>query len=570
MDIILFLLSKFFQQEVWNTIFMILASICINVLQTNAISYITANIINSIQKNAKVLSYTFLKYFIIVSVGFLVLYHFYKIFQNKLLTKMRQWIRFQLIRMLLLVNNDNFSSINFSKLSSPINRLSSVCFMVFNDLITYLLPNIIFLLIISIYFTYNNLTFGGIFIAGNILMLIYLALNWSSMKDKNELYEQQVNDTEAYLVEILYNIDKIVYRGQVENETDIFYEKTNKGIDRAYGFYSTTNNVCSVMNSFVYCTMFGCAGYLVHLYYLKKMPLTIFITFFTILLLYRDKMSSAIQQIPDFIEFMGRSEGVVTLFKSVSDNYEELLEKQKNGPGFGDSIEGKHGDSAKPNLLNLPFERIQFDKVSFQYESADNVLFTDMNVDLKTSGNKIIGITGLSGNGKSTIAKMILKMYQTKTGAVYIDGVDVKEMDADYIRKNITYVNQNSKLFDKKIIDNMMYGCTNEESCRIHLDEILVYPKVKQLYQNLDIMTASSGALGEKLSGGQRQVVNMIGGLINPSKILILDEPTNALDPELKKEILDIIRHFKKYKQCILIITHDQDVHELFDEHIQV
>jgi ABC-type lipoprotein export system ATPase subunit len=63
--------------------------------------------------------------------------------------------------------------------------------------------------------------------------------------------------------------------------------------------------------------------------------------------------------------------------------------------------------------------------------------------------------------------------------------------------------------------------------------------------------------------------VNIISGLINPCKILILDEPTNALDGEIKKELLNLIYDFKKYKQCIIIITHDRDVYPLFTEKIE-
>jgi ABC-type lipoprotein export system ATPase subunit len=58
--------------------------------------------------------------------------------------------------------------------------------------------------------------------------------------------------------------------------------------------------------------------------------------------------------------------------------------------------------------------------------------------------------------------------------------------------------------------------------------------------------------------------------LINPTKILILDEPTNALDPELKQEILLILKNFRKYKKCIFIITHDRDVYSLFDETVEI
>jgi ABC-type multidrug transport system ATPase subunit len=76
--------------------------------------------------------------------------------------------------------------------------------------------------------------------------------------------------------------------------------------------------------------------------------------------------------------------------------------------------------------------------------------------------------------------------------------------------------------------------------------------------------------LGEHVSGGQRQIINIISGLINPTEILILDEPTNALDIELKRELIGIIRDFKKYKKSIIIISHDKDVFPLFDEKIEV
>jgi ABC-type bacteriocin/lantibiotic exporter with double-glycine peptidase domain len=82
----------------------------------------------------------------------------------------------------------------------------------------------------------------------------------------------------------------------------------------------------------------------------------------------------------------------------------------------------------------------------------------------------------------------------------------------------------------------------------------------------VDIYNSNAGSLGENLSGGQRQVVNIISGLISTSKILILDEPTNALDIDLKDEIIQLITEFRKYKKCIIIISHDKDTFRLFDE----
>jgi ABC-type branched-subunit amino acid transport system ATPase component len=554
MNIIYYLLNEFFQEEKQNTIFMIIISFIINIFQTNIISYLTANIIFFIQKSNKPIVYLYFIYFVVISIIYILLYNFYKYFQNKILTKLRQWIKFQLIKMILLINNENFSNINFNKLSSPINRIASVCFMVFTDIITFLLPNITFLIIIALYFLYKNIVFGTTFILGNIIIFLYLYLNWENMMEFNENYEKYVNENESYLLEILNNIDKIIYRGQVNTEIDIFGKKSEKAIEHAFEFYSNTNYHGVIMNMIMYIILFISVYYLIVLYFEKKISLTIFITFFTILLLYRDKMNTIIQQVPDFIEFLGRSESVLKHFRNMETDYLKIIEK----------------DISIMNNPEMEFKTIYFDKISFKYNERDkNSVFDNFSLKMNID-NKIIGITGLSGNGKSTLSKMILKLYRPTTGVIYIDDQNIEDIDTDYLRQNITYVNQNSKLFDRKIIENIHYACNQKEYCDEKLTEIMKYPKIAELFRNMDIHTKDAGSLGANVSGGQSMIINIISGLINPSKILILDEPTNALDSDLKKELIGIIKDFKKYKQTIIIITHDKDCYRLFNETVKI
>jgi len=549
MSIVQYLLKDFFYTEYVNTILMIITSFIINLLQTNGISFITANIISCIQKNNKPSSVLFYKYFIGISITFLLLYSCYKYFQNKLMTKLRQWLRQQLVNIMLLVNNEEFSEINFTKLNSPINRISSISFMVFNDIITFIIPNITFLIIITIFFFYKNKVFGTGFLFGNIFIILYLLTSINDMLAHNDNYEKFVTDTESYLQEILNNIDRIIYRGEVKNEINIFSDKTENSIHHSFLFYSNASFHGIIMLCIVYSIIFISIGYLIYLYFNKQIDNTIFITFFTILLLYRDKMMSIITQVPDFIEFLGRSDSVLKHFKDMEQYY---VVKDR-----------------KYEVVDLQFSKIRFENVTFKYKTSQKPVFENLSVTLNTE-NKIIGITGLSGNGKSTFVKLVLKLYHANSGNIYIDDSSVDEIDPYYIRKNIVYVNQSSKLFDKKVVENMLYGCYDLAVCQEYLTEIMKYDKIKELYQKMDIYNKQSGALGENLSGGQRQIVNIISGLVNPSKILILDEPTNALDTDLKKELLKIIKDFRKYKKCIIIITHDRDVYSLFDETLQL
>jgi ATP-binding cassette subfamily B protein len=554
MNIISYLISEFFKEEKLNTIILCVLSLVITLIQTNGISYITANIIQSVEKNSQKITLEFFKYFIAISILFFIIFYIYKRYQNNLITKIVQWIKFEIFKIILKSNNENMQNINFIEFITPITRISISFYALFFDIITVIIPTIAFLLIISIYFLYENTTFGICFLVANLLLFYYISINWIDLAKEKNVQETIINRNEKFIIDILNNIDKVIYRGETKNEISNFTTLTDDAINSGIGFLNLISNYTSVLTFFVYIIIFISLFYLIQLKYTNKISTTIFITFMTILLLYRDRIIGTINNLPDWLEFIGRIEYITEDFnKMLGDdlNIQELLNKNYN-------------------THELKFDNIKFDNVTFYYKSKKTTpVFTNTSLNIDAN-QKIIGITGLSGKGKSSFAKLLLRLYEPISGKIYIDGVDISTVDPDYIRKNITYVNQNSRLFDKKILDNMMYGCKDTDKCKEYLKDIMKYPKIQGLYKNVDIYNSYAGSLGENLSGGQRQVVNIISGLINPSKILILDEPTNALDPELKRELLMLIGDFKQYKKSIIIITHDRDVYALFDETLKL
>ncbi len=549
MNIIYYLIGQFLQNEKFKVIFIIAISLLINFFKINVISLITANIIKTIQEKNFDNTNKYFYYFIIVFVLYILLNTFYKYFQVKVLTKLRYWIRNEIIKFLLVINNDKYSEINFTKLNSPIFRVSNTCFYVFNMIITTLVPNLTLLMIVSLYFIYKNFKIGTIFFIGNILVLFYLYNIWDNIISQNRNYENNISESESYVVEILNNIDKIIFRGNIQDEIDTHGEKCDKTVSSAVSFYSVANYHVLCMSIIVCITIIISLYYLINQYYEGKMDATLFITFFTILLLYRDLVLGAIQQIPDLIEFMGKKDSLVNIFNDMNENYMEVINKEYD----------EH---------NLDFNEIQFIDINFKYKNSSHYILNNFNLKLDTN-NKIIGIVGLSGNGKSTFAKLLIKLYKYD-GKILIDGTDVQNVDTVYLRENIIFVNQNSKLFDKKIIDNIMYGCNNPNKCHEHLKVIMQYKKIRELFKNIDLYNKKAGLAGENLSGGQRQIINIINGLITPSNIVILDEPTNGLDIELKRDLIEVIKYFKTFKKCIIIISHDDDIFPIFNETIKI
>jgi ABC-type bacteriocin/lantibiotic exporter with double-glycine peptidase domain len=472
--------------------------------------------------------------------------------QTNMLTKLIQWLRREFFEHLIHINNENMMQNNIMSYSSPINRLSYTTYAVISNVLNFLITNVAFLILISGYFMYKSRKLGTVFLFANILIFLYIYWNWEYMVQKRVEVEETMNANESVILDIFNNFDKIIYRGEGANEVKNYKERADDCVEKTVQFYNMTNRHTILLMAIIYLILFFSILYLIAMHQKKEIDNKIFITFFTIVLLYRERMSALIQLIPNYLEFNARNTALLEKIKDI--------DTAENTVSIGGTLY---------KTLNLKFEKIEFKNVSFKYASNQEYVLKNYSLTLRPDNN-IIGLTGISGRGKSTVMKLLIKLYSPEEGDILIDNINIKTIDTEYLRKNITYVNQNSRLFDRKVIDNIMYGCTNPSKCDSHLKFILKYKKIQQLFQGIDFKQKQAGALGENLSGGQRQIVNIISGLINPSKILILDEPTNALDPELKKEIIQIVKEFKKYKKGILIISHDRDVFSIFDENIKL
>jgi ABC-type bacteriocin/lantibiotic exporter with double-glycine peptidase domain len=547
-NIIIELLLSYLKEEQLTAILLVILSLIVNGIQAHGISRITAEMVQSIENVNRERTIEVFFYLCIAFITFLIVSFIYKHLQNNLLTKMRQWLRYNMLNILLKSNKENMDEINYPRISSPINRAASVCFMLFNTIFSMILPDTGFILIVAGFLLLTQPIFGAVFLTGNIIIAAIIAFNWVFMCEKNKLAVETEYDNEASLLEIMHNFDKIIYRGQTEYESSMFESKSKDAFKKALEFQNTMENYGLFINIIVSIIVAIILWWIIAAFYKKEVTATYFITVMTMMVLYRDKMSGVVQIIPDCVEFIGRTNTVLKHFKDISlDRVENVFLPKE-----------------------LPFHSIEFKDVAFKYKTSETDVVSGMSLQFDTSKHDIIGITGLSGKGKSTIMKILLKMHTVKEGKVYIDGVNIDELSPDYIRKNITYVSQNGKLFDRVVLDNIMYGCTYPDTCSAELQQILRYPKVRDLFKNVDIENKRSGNLGENLSGGQRQVVNIIGGLINPSKILVLDEPTNALDAALKLEIMRLIQDYSKKKNAILIITHDKEMMPIFDKVVKL
>lgn len=210
---------------------------------------------------------------------------------------------------------------------------------------------------------------------------------------------------------------------------------------------------------------------------------------------------------------------------------------------------------------------IEYKKIKYRYDKKkEEYLFNTF--DLKIKGGKSYGLIGRAGTGKTTLMKMLIGLHKIEDGEILIDGTDINEIDIDYLRENINYVNQQTKLFNESIIQNIMYG--NQD---ISEDEIKEMMKKYELYEIYSEMASgiegNAGVQGGNLSLGMQKVTMLMRGIIKKSNIVILDEPLAGLDKATKNKVIKLILNESKNK-TLIVITHDNDIIPYLDDVINL
>ena len=212
-------------------------------------------------------------------------------------------------------------------------------------------------------------------------------------------------------------------------------------------------------------------------------------------------------------------------------------------------------DTSEKNMENISPKKtidldgdIVFKDVSFAYN--DNTVLDK--ISLRIPKGKKVALVGLSGSGKSTIANIILRLYDNYSGSILINSKDIKELDLTDVRNSVSIVTQETILFNESIFNNIKYG--NLEASDKEISLVAQNAGVKSFSEELDqkIHTVI-GENGIKLSGGQRQRIAIARALIKDAPLLIMDEATSSLDNITENKIHETINSLMNNKTKLII-----------------
>ncbi|MDO9234471.1 MAG: type I secretion system permease/ATPase [Aquabacterium sp.] len=209
---------------------------------------------------------------------------------------------------------------------------------------------------------------------------------------------------------------------------------------------------------------------------------------------------------------------------------------------------------------------IEFRHVSFAYPGRKETALDD--ISFKVSAGEKVALIGKVGSGKTTLQKLILGLYQPTEGAVLLDGIDMRQLDPADVRRNLGHVSQDVTLFYGTLRDNITFGMPHaQDDAIVAAAETAGMSEFVQRHpQGFDLPV---GERGEQLSGGQRQSVGIARAVLHNTPILLLDEPTSAMDFSTEAVVTQRMQAFSEGKTVVLV-THRTSMLSFVDRVIVV
>lgn len=360
------------------------------------------------------------------------------------------------------------------------------------------------------------------------IMFIFTYFLNKKMKRAFKRNRARVADINAGIEDNLSGIRVVKSFANEDIEIEKFHEGNNNFLSSkriSYGYMGTFQSGITAFTSLINIVVIVTGAVLI---VNSKMQVTDLITF----LLYINTFTEPVKKLINFTE----------TFQNGFAGYERFLEVLAIEPDIQDKKDTVELNSVKGDIV--------FENVSFRYNEDTPEVISNVNLEVKAGD--YVALVGHSGVGKTTLCSLIPRFYEVSSGKILIDGIDIRDIKINNLRRNIGLVQQDIYLFSGTVMDNIRYG--KPDSTEEEVVKAAISANAHDFIMGLpDGYNTDIGQRGVKLSGGQKQRLSIARVFLKNPSILIFDEATSALDNESEKVVQESLESLAKNRTTFVI-----------------
>ena len=481
--------------------------------------------------------------YLVIAITLLVVTQLLSLFADyhnaKLIPIMEAWMRKKILERILKVYETEYTEFEIGQIIAKMTKLPSIIVQWLDKFKNFILPYVLVYTCAIVYFSFVDWQLSLAFVstvATSVSILVRSPFACSVQSTERDIKHHEIHKN---IDDILSNLFAIYGGGQQKEELERLDDISN-----AYKAYFRNTMTCAVKHmSFMTPVIVGFIIFFVIrsqlLVQQKKIRPSTFVSIFIIFLYILHSFNVLNDQLRELIFDWGAIESSTYLLFGETSKRQKATRQQIAKKSTVQDIPQKNG--------------IGMVNVSFRYPKSQRIILNNISFHVQ-EGERVCFI-GDIGSGKSTILKLLLHYQRPTSGIIYLDGQPYQKINIKQLRSFIGYVPQQAILFNRTVLDNILYGnkTHTRKDIELAIEYFGLYDEFAKFEKGLDTLVGKNGS---KLSGGQRQLVWCLRVVLQNPQIIILDEPTASVDDKTKHIMHKMLDTVMKAK-TVIMVTHD-------------
>ena len=451
---------------------------------------------------------------------------------NRMAPRFKQFATNAVVKEIFDANKMSYLDVVPMRYRAYLKTTAQSTYQIFFTLIKTYIPNIILAVCLLAYLFYLDYRYGVVFLVGGTAATMAFLANKDQVMRNTRRVEMQARSADMLTFDVLSCLNTVVCKNTLDQERENIKVVLEKATEKHIEMNQSFDNLNYMLVAFIVVLAFVVMYLAIDK--LRKGPVvvTAVLTALSLMATLRTKMTSISTANLHVVTEFGRYNA------NVLDSVQSLAKTD------GTRLICEAGDTSCD-------VRISFQNVGFTYPDTVRPIIKNLTWSI---GPGLNVLRAKSGCGKTTLATIMMRLYDATEGVITINGIPIGDIQVDNVREVIEFSNQDLKLFSRSLREICMYGTSATEA---ELQD--VWSIFQDTFAGMDL-DENIGLAGAKMSTGMKQILRLANIILGDKRVVILDEPCSGLDPVNKKTALNLLKALGSSGKTVLLITHNAEV----------